>query len=202
MSDVGKSLFQNVILSFFSDIQKLDDKCQLKPSSDAKSSHSTNSDISDYMETLSMSSHSSGGGDVDVNNHQQQTTMTAKNRPRTGKEYHVLDRTILQHDESLSPRCKSKTNHDQDSTTPFVFQKDQKEINYLEVDPGSLENGPRSPAIKPEAATQYAVIDVVATKAARRIGTERERRYSVESRPGHSGSNPASPKLKQHAMTN
>ncbi|XP_022239652.1 uncharacterized protein LOC111085432 [Limulus polyphemus] len=60
----------------------------------------------------------------------------------------------------------------------FVFPKDDKELNYLEVEMGNSE--PASPALKSEV-VQYAEIDLLATSAAKKLGIERaqERKNSL-----------------------
>ncbi|XP_076318059.1 uncharacterized protein LOC143229506 isoform X2 [Tachypleus tridentatus] len=60
----------------------------------------------------------------------------------------------------------------------FVFPKDEKELNYLEVEMGNSE--PASPALKSEV-VQYAEIDLLATSAAKKLGIERaqERKNSL-----------------------
>ena len=59
-----------------------------------------------------------------------------------------------------------------EKTTQFTFPKEStKELNYLEV-VSVGESEPSSPIVK-QGAVQYAVIDVVATSAARKLSTER-----------------------------
>lgn len=61
-----------------------------------------------------------------------------------------------------------------EKTTQFTFPKDpsSKELNYLEV-VSVGESEPTSPIVKQQGAVQYAVIDMVATTAARKLSTER-----------------------------
>lgn len=59
-----------------------------------------------------------------------------------------------------------------DKTTQFTFPKETtKELNYLEV-VSVGESEPSSPIVK-QGSVQYAVIDVVATNAARKLSSER-----------------------------
>ncbi|XP_065086322.1 uncharacterized protein LOC135708252 isoform X1 [Ochlerotatus camptorhynchus] len=61
------------------------------PYIDSRSTSSGTSDMSDYIETLSLSSHSSS--DTPEGRHIRQATSTL--RPRSGKEYQNIDRSIL-----------------------------------------------------------------------------------------------------------
>lgn len=153
--------------------------------------------MSDYIETLSMSSSHSSSDNQSIRGQEgDPCAPCTKSRPRTGKDYHIIDRGTILHQEGAPPPSSPRLNQ----TQTFILPKEPKEINYLEVDRESLENGPPSPAIKPEDATQYAVIDVVATKAANRIGDERERErklsFSSQVSCLKAESNPSSPKLK------
>ncbi|KAK9505884.1 hypothetical protein O3M35_009854 [Rhynocoris fuscipes] len=66
------------------------------PYIDSISSSSGASDMSDYFETLSMSSYSSSEHDNLRNTHSAVTIL----RPRSGKEYHKIDRSVLEYGKS------------------------------------------------------------------------------------------------------
>lgn len=65
------------------------------PYTDSRSTSSGTSDMSDYIETLSLSSHSSS--DTPDNLRLGRVAVTTL-RPRSGKEYHKIDRYILESD--------------------------------------------------------------------------------------------------------
>ncbi|CAM1305861.1 Uncharacterised protein at_DN2284 [Pycnogonum litorale] len=140
--------------------------------------------------------------DVDIAISSPQT----KDRPRTGDEYQRIDRSQLKNEQN-SPHVENEMSRPMTSRSSYLPNV-TKEINYLEVDPECLEKRPRSVVIKSEEATQYAVIDLIATKAARRIGNERERERqsnSVRSSPALShksycDSTPSSPRLRRTNM--
>ncbi|XP_023240460.1 uncharacterized protein LOC111638920 [Centruroides sculpturatus] len=180
----------------------------------ATASSSSSSDISDYIETLSLcsrSSSSSGSSDymraADVFGTKGPVFCTSALRPRSGKEYHMVDRLTLHdtgqfvfatHDKTC-PNCEAqevvdvkegtscKTNSPSPgyvSSSPgnlecvcspssqhhFVFPKDDKELNYLQV---NVEDQETSGEIPKYGMVQYAVIDVLATTAAQKLCSER-----------------------------
>lgn len=203
----------------------------------------SSSDMSDYIETLSLcsrTSSSSGGSSSDYIRAEELATLTGNAvvggggvnanslcvntmRPRFGKEYQSIDRSLLR-DKKIHPASTmlgEDTEHLTEdplsrdlrnnlntfvtskpfptksgspspgyiSSSPgtvdcncspnsygnalFQFPKDNnKELNYLEMEITDSEPASPSPAVKNEG-VQYAVIDVIATEAAKKLGSER-----------------------------
>lgn len=74
------------------------------PYMDCNSTSSGTSDMSDYIETLSLSSHSSSDN-PDCMRLQATTTL----RPRSGKEYQKIDRSLLDRDIKVGGRLSGQT---------------------------------------------------------------------------------------------
>ncbi|XP_068082399.1 uncharacterized protein [Anabrus simplex] len=76
------------------------DGAMVVPYMDSRSTSSGTSDMSDYIETLSLSSHSSSDTPDSLRLGRPATTTL---RPRSGKEYQLIDRSIL--DGDMKPHC-------------------------------------------------------------------------------------------------
>ncbi|GLH03645.1 Uncharacterized protein GBIM_09513 [Gryllus bimaculatus] len=76
------------------------DGAMVVPYMDSRSTSSGTSDMSDYIETLSLSSHSSSDTPDSLRLGRPATTTL---RPRSGKEYQLIDRSILEGD--LKAHC-------------------------------------------------------------------------------------------------
>ncbi|XP_049855012.1 uncharacterized protein LOC126335602 [Schistocerca gregaria] len=75
------------------------DSAIVVPYPDSRSTSSGTSDMSDYIETLSLSSHSSSDVTESIRLGRQATTML---RPRSGKEYQPINQSILERDVALN----------------------------------------------------------------------------------------------------
>lgn len=94
------------------------------PYIDSRSTSSGTSDMSDYIETLSLSSHSSS--DTPESLRQGRPTATTL-KPRSGKEYHKIDRYILEGDLKKSPYA---------GITPVPEKSESPSPGYMSGSPG------------------------------------------------------------------
>ncbi|CRK92655.1 CLUMA_CG006193, isoform A, partial [Clunio marinus] len=88
---------------------------------DSNSTSSGTSDMSDYIETLSLSSHSSSDIEALRNKHTVNTM-----RPRSGKEYQNIDRAAIALSQNVVQHCKSVSPVSSISST---------NINYVNITP-------------------------------------------------------------------
>ncbi|RZF31967.1 hypothetical protein LSTR_LSTR012437 [Laodelphax striatellus] len=105
---------------------------------DTHSTSSGTSDMSDYCETLSLSSYCSDTSELLRFNHQAVTTL----RPRSGKEYQKIDRSILESDIKLQIiKCQILdpilSNREQERSRLFDYSSPRNG----EVQSGGEENG-------------------------------------------------------------
>uniref|UniRef100_A0A1B6CQJ2 Uncharacterized protein n=2 Tax=Clastoptera arizonana TaxID=38151 RepID=A0A1B6CQJ2_9HEMI len=100
------------------------DGAMVVPYIDSRSTSSGTSDMSDYIETLSLSSHSSS--DTPEYLRLGRTAATTL-RPRSGKEYHKIDRYILEGDLKKSPYT---------NITPVPEKSESPSPGYMSGSPG------------------------------------------------------------------
>ncbi|KAJ9593987.1 hypothetical protein L9F63_014582, partial [Diploptera punctata] len=109
------------------------------PYMDSRSTSSGTSDMSDYIETLSLSSHSSSDTPESLRLGRQATTTL---RPRSGKEYQLIDRSILEGD-MKGPLGSEKTPHQlrglvsqYANITPVPEKSESPSPGYMSGSPG------------------------------------------------------------------
>ncbi|XP_044595512.1 probable serine/threonine-protein kinase DDB_G0282963 isoform X2 [Cotesia glomerata] len=97
------------------------------PYIDSRSTSSGTSDMSDYIETLSLSSHSSSDTPDSLRGRAVATTL----RPRSGKEYYKIDRSILaEQSRNLSTSGSSYAN-----ITPVLEKSESPSPGYISSSP-------------------------------------------------------------------
>lgn len=142
----------------------IQDGCQYIPLTDC--AHLNLSCLKPFSDDTERSEHTEEGVNANLNNASESTNNNINNNNNANKM------------NSPSPGYVSSSPGNTDflsspeKTTQFTFPKETaKELNYLEVvSVGDSE--PSSPIVK-QGSVQYAVIDVVATNAARKLSTER-----------------------------
>ncbi|KAJ8681034.1 hypothetical protein QAD02_016821 [Eretmocerus hayati] len=90
------------------------------PYIDSRSTSSGTSDMSDYIETLSLSSHSSSDAPDNLRNNGRAVATTL--RPRSGKEYYKIDRSIL-----VEQGRTVSTSANYANLTPFLRKESQRQ---------------------------------------------------------------------------
>nr|CAD7199644.1 unnamed protein product [Timema douglasi] len=120
------------------------DSATVVPYIDSRSTSSGTSDMSDYIETLSLSSHSSSDTTAEsLRLGRPATTL----RPRSGKEYQLIDRYILDTDakggqEKISHQQKGMSQY---SNIPPVLEKSESPSpGYMSGSPGQEREDPMS----------------------------------------------------------
>ncbi|XP_069669405.1 uncharacterized protein [Periplaneta americana] len=110
------------------------------PYMDSRSTSSGTSDMSDYIETLSLSSHSSSDTPDSLSRLGRPATTTL--RPRSGKEYQLIDRSILE-GEMKGPLGSEKTPHQlrglvsqYANITPVPEKSESPSPGYMSGSPG------------------------------------------------------------------
>ncbi|XP_021915465.1 uncharacterized protein LOC110827779 isoform X3 [Zootermopsis nevadensis] len=114
------------------------------PYMDSRSTSSGTSDMSDYIETLSLSSHSSSDTPDSLRLGRPATTTL---RPRSGKEYQLIDRSILEGD-MKGPLGGDKAPHQlralvsqYANITPVPEKSESPSPGYMSSSPGQEREG-------------------------------------------------------------
>ncbi|KAF7997210.1 hypothetical protein HCN44_005487 [Aphidius gifuensis] len=105
------------------------------PYIDSRSTSSGTSDMSDYIETLSLSSHSSTDTPDSLKLNGRSTEATTL-RPRSGKEYYKIDRSILTEQASRVSSTTSVSNYA--NITPVLEKSESPSPGYMSSSPFEL----------------------------------------------------------------
>ncbi|XP_063973330.1 uncharacterized protein LOC135160573 [Diachasmimorpha longicaudata] len=114
------------------------------PYIDSRSTSSGTSDMSDYIETLSLSSHSSSDAPDSLRG-QGGRAVTTTLRPRSGKEYYKIDRAIL-NDQARS----SNAQQNYPNITPVMEKSESPSPGYMSSSPFEQPQTSRQRFLFPE----------------------------------------------------